>query len=445
MPVRGYDSDHVRWGLTSLARRRKGSGKNAWGCACGRVTRAGFSDKQPPMQSARAVLIVSALVGATASPAFAQPAPASAGGERRTTGTSTTPATSAAPTAPRTTTTTSAAAGPNAANASAAAEAEALVARGVELRQRGGDEEALALFRRAFQLSHTPRAQAQIGLAEQALGRWADAEREMQAALLDHTDPWIARNRVALENAVRVIQAHLATLQVATNAPHATLWLNGVQVASLPMTSPLRYEIGTVAIEVRASGYITARRVIELAAGISQRENLNLVPREASEAGGDAPASQTSASRPAATSPHSAATSDDSTMRTASTALLAGAVVFAVGGIAGHAYWQSRVAIYNDNDQCFYGEMSRMERCGEVLANANTGAALTVVGYVGAGVLLAAGVIVRYLASGERATGTSASALPATPSVVSHRAQIVQSFMCGPGPAALGAACGVAF
>src|SRR4051812_7480565 len=57
--------------------------------------------------------------------------------------------------------------------AQAAADALELLREGVSLRREGRDEEALQRFQRAYEIGHGGRALAQIGLAEQALGRWA--------------------------------------------------------------------------------------------------------------------------------------------------------------------------------------------------------------------------------------------------------------------------------
>src|SRR4051812_16131890 len=69
--------------------------------------------------------------------------------------------------------------------------AEAAIRRGVDLRRQGQDDQALQEFKKAYELSPSPRAIAQIGLAEQALGRWVDAETHLEAALGSKTDAWI--------------------------------------------------------------------------------------------------------------------------------------------------------------------------------------------------------------------------------------------------------------
>src|SRR5262245_18190771 len=46
--------------------------------------------------------------------------------------------------------------------------------RGTEFRRQGEDEKALRVFTKIYQETQSPRALAQMGLAEQALGRWVD-------------------------------------------------------------------------------------------------------------------------------------------------------------------------------------------------------------------------------------------------------------------------------
>src|SRR5437868_5098645 len=85
------------------------------------------------------------------------------------------------------------------AGAARADDADALIKQGVELRRARRDREALERFRRAYDLAPTPRALAQMGLAEQALSRWVDAESHLGRALEIAEDAWIAKYRTTLE------------------------------------------------------------------------------------------------------------------------------------------------------------------------------------------------------------------------------------------------------
>src|SRR4051812_36411583 len=83
------------------------------------------------------------------------------------------------------------------------ADPEALIREGLELRRAGHDQEALSLFQRAVQARRTPRALAQLGLCQQALGLWPGAERHLEEALAgEGDDAWKAKNAKALREAL---------------------------------------------------------------------------------------------------------------------------------------------------------------------------------------------------------------------------------------------------
>jgi hypothetical protein len=150
---------------------------------------------------------------------------------------------------------------PAAANAGGA-DAEPLITRGLELRERGDDREALAQFQRAYELSKSPRALAQIALAEQALGHWVDAEAHLGEATRRTDDPWIARNSALLSPALTEIQDHLGSLELAGGIPGAQVLLNGVLAGTFPLPGAVRVQAGSVALEVRAPGYLPVVRTV---------------------------------------------------------------------------------------------------------------------------------------------------------------------------------------
>ena len=83
-------------------------------------------------------------------------------------------------------------------------DAEKLIRHGIELRKAHDDEGAARAFQQAYDQVHTPRAAGQLGLAEQALGRWEDAERHVGEALRTGGDPWVAKNRATLDEALGI-------------------------------------------------------------------------------------------------------------------------------------------------------------------------------------------------------------------------------------------------
>lgn len=140
-------------------------------------------------------------------------------------------------------------------------EVERLLRHGVELRQQGNHEAALAEFEQAHALAGTPRTLAQVALAEQALGRWVAAESHLREALRSTEDPWIIRNRGALDGALGVIAQHVGQVMVTANVTGAMVTVNGREGAPLPWSAPVRIDAGEVEISARFEGRTESRRV----------------------------------------------------------------------------------------------------------------------------------------------------------------------------------------
>ena len=151
-----------------------------------------------------------------------------------------------------------------------------LMRRGLDLRRKGQDDAALQEFRRAYELSLAGRALAQIALAEQALGRWLEAETHLAEALT-RQESWIGKNRKHLSQALNEIQGHLGSLELLGESRAGTVKVDGVQVATLPLTAPLRVPAGSIALEVQAPGCLPIiRNVVVPARGLA-REPLSFV------------------------------------------------------------------------------------------------------------------------------------------------------------------------
>jgi hypothetical protein len=155
-------------------------------------------------------------------------------------------------------------------------EADALINRGIELREHGKDDEALAVFKQALAKSPTPRARAQVALAEQALGLWTAAESDLALCLAAADDPWITKNRAALEGALAVVRRHLGSLEV-RGTEGAEVFLDGVRLGTLPATAPFRVEVGRRTLELRAKGFHPSARNVEIGSAGVTRETVMLV------------------------------------------------------------------------------------------------------------------------------------------------------------------------
>jgi hypothetical protein len=265
---------------------------------------------------------------------------------------------------------------------------DALIKEGVELRRLHDDAGALEVFRRAYAAHPSARARGQIGLAEHALGRWIDAEVDLAEALRAKDDPWVARTRDALEASLASVRRRLAWLEVVANAAGGEVWIGGAKVATLPMAQPVRVVAGTVVIEVRAPGFEIARRTIEVGAESRDRESFDLVPvAEAKSVVAPtpttAPPAATSAPQPRPPAPS----------RTGAWALAATSGVLLATGVVAHVVWQNNAAIYDDDSRCFYGGLSRDQRCGTYADTAKRAEGIAIAGYASSALAATAAVV----------------------------------------------------
>lgn len=162
---------------------------------------------------------------------------------------------------------------------------EELIRRGVDLRKAGDDQTAWPEFKKAYELTRSPRAAAQLGLVEQALGRWEDAEVHVSEALRAAADPWVAKNRQALEQALGVIKSNVARVEVVGEPRDAEVLINGTVVGRLPLAGPVRVSAGVVDIELRAPGHLRSTRSITVSGGQYQRLAMRLEREPAVGAG----------------------------------------------------------------------------------------------------------------------------------------------------------------
>ena len=172
----------------------------------------------------------------------------------------------------------------NAANAYAQPVDESLHKEGVALRRQRRDAEALAVFERALALDGSARTRAQVALAEEALGLWVEAERDLSSALAAGQGPWFQEHSDDLKAALEAIRARLGSLDVRSNAGNGEIWINGRQETDWASSSEARVVAGDVEIEARAPGFVTQTRTIHVAAG--ERVSAAFQLAEIEDAGG---------------------------------------------------------------------------------------------------------------------------------------------------------------
>jgi hypothetical protein len=159
-----------------------------------------------------------------------------------------------------------------------AGDADELVKRGVELRRKSQDADALAEFKKAWAISKAPRIEAQMALAEQALGLWVAAEEHVLEALT-HTksDPWVKKNSATLTSALTVIQKHLGTLDVWGTPPGAEIFVNEKPIGTLPLEHPVRLSDDSAILRVHADGFLEWTRTVRVDPGQSIRQHVELI------------------------------------------------------------------------------------------------------------------------------------------------------------------------
>jgi hypothetical protein len=265
-------------------------------------------------------------------------------------------------------------------------EFDKLYSEGVELRRRHQDAEALDRFQRAHALKATPRTQAQIGFAEQALGRWVDAERDLKAALAT-ADAWIEKNKTAIGRALATTDEHLGTLLIEGRPEGAEVRVGGAVAGTLPLRDPLRVPAGTITVELRAEGHAPGLRTIPIEAMKSHRERIELVPIAAAP-----PAPPVAVVE---RKPH------DRKLWLSGWALVGVGAGMLVLGVAGVGVRESAADRWN-SPACTGGGMTRIENCSGTLDTVHLGENLTISGFVAGGVLAVSGIVLLAVDAGRR-------------------------------------------
>lgn len=151
-----------------------------------------------------------------------------------------------------------------------------LIERGIGL-MRGRDYEgALRAFLDANAREPSSQAVAEIGLAEQALGRWADAEIHLTQAVAVPNDRWIDKYHAVLAAALAAVQGHLGSVLVEGTPRGAAIRFDSEVLGTIPLTLPSRVPIGQHALDVRADGYKPFSSPVTIAGGELRRVHVAL-------------------------------------------------------------------------------------------------------------------------------------------------------------------------
>lgn len=172
---------------------------------------------------------------------------------------------------------------------------EKLIKRGNDLRRQGDNIRAFGYLQRAHELAGTPRTGAQLGLCEQALGRFFDAETHLTTALSTN-DAWIEANRASLESSRALVRKKLGRVQITGAPPGTTVAVGNAAAQRLPSDGAVWVAPGATSLTLEAPGFRVAARSATVSEGGSTTVAAGLV----AVAGPSAPAAASSGPPPAA-------------------------------------------------------------------------------------------------------------------------------------------------
>lgn len=155
--------------------------------------------------------------------------------------------------------------------------ADALIARGLELRRDRKPQEALEMFQRAHAVAPSPRTFGQMGVVEDTLEHWVDAETHLVAALAVPQDTWVRKNRPVLEQALQSARTHIGQLTFSGPAG-ATVTVGARLAGSLPGVAPVRIPAGPVLVTASAPGSKQFVTTVNVQAGMETPVAIALEP-----------------------------------------------------------------------------------------------------------------------------------------------------------------------
>lgn len=290
-----------------------------------------------------------------------------------------------------------------------------LIAEGVQARRDGKDQEALGLFEEALRLHPTPQANAQLGLCEQALGLWVQAETHLEEGLKGADDPWIKKHQATLQSSLEVVQRKIGTVEIWGTPAGASTIVDGTAAGKLPLPHALHFAEGRHAITIQAPGYIAEDRVLIVRPGTLSREHVALAPTTppapaAGTASTDEPKVPSPSARQSEESEESAATVTPSLptwRRVLPWTLAVGAVAAGAFGAWEHVNWNRNVDRFDAIPAC--GASAPMRgvdpSCAGIYRDLSTAKLGTIVGYGMAGVLAAGAATLFILNTGKSTDG----------------------------------------
>lgn len=168
-------------------------------------------------------------------------------------------------------------------DAAAKAEAAKRFDRGLQLFDEGDNAGALAEFKQVYTTMPNAVVLYNIGLVYAAMGRPVEAVDALkQVATSESLSP---AQKERAQSTLSDQQARIGKLNVITVPAGARISIDGVDVATSPLSAPLQVAAGTRVVGAVAQGYALARREVVVAGNAEATVTLELVRAEAQRDG----------------------------------------------------------------------------------------------------------------------------------------------------------------
>jgi hypothetical protein len=317
----------------------------------------------------------------------------------------------------------------------AADDPEVLIKDGVALRKQGEDAKAHGYFQRAYDLAHTPRTAAQLGLCDLAVGRWIEAEVHLGESL-DSSDPWVNNQRAALDQGRAKARAKLGKVVISGAAPGSTVTATGRPPTRLADDGQVWVAPGSVHVKVEAPGFRSVEQDVVVAEGRRAAIDVMMPPVRkeappADEAPRRLPAVEATPTTDELVAPAETPSrrpgprprrDDGAAWRTPVIWTAAGLSAAMLGfGIYETIEYNSRIDAFNDtkrSPQCgdSGGLIAGGIDCQRLATEGDRAKVLSIVGYVGAGALALTAVIIGLTGGSPSAeTDVASSSLSCSP------------------------------
>lgn len=303
---------------------------------------------------------------------------------------------------------------------------------GADAMRKGDYDGARREFEAAYAASPNYRVLYDIAEAELGLGLPEQALAAFHRFLTDGGERVPPKQREQVTQQMAQLELGFASLEVTTEPAGAAVTLDGAPLGTTPLAAPVRTRAGVHVVGATRTGAEPVSRVVTLKGG--QRERVALeVPNSPPPS---APASASAASpTPPDTAPHEVPVTERGSAFPLGYALIGAGI--AAAGVAGleYAWNRGRVDRFHANEAALEtdtssGRRDRLIRNNELAASINRASAVTVGFGIGAGALVAGGVVWLLVEPGAKHENERASAdlAPWLPDVVVSRDALAASW-----------------